>query len=232
MKKILFVEDNASLGATLHERLKKEGYESIWVQTIEEAKRELASLFDLVILDVGLPDGSGFDLAKDIRKKSGVPFLFVTAQGSPEDRLTGYEIGAEEYILKPFHLKEFLIRVKRVLEKTAVAPLSLMTEKMNCAGYVIDWDSRSITDLTGKVEYLPLRDYQLLKLLIEKAPQVVSREEVLKTLWSNEEGNHHSRTIDNAVVRLRQTLGDHAGLLIRSVRSVGYQWIGPVNPSG
>jgi two-component system phosphate regulon response regulator PhoB len=231
MRKILFVEDNASLGATLHERLKKEGYESIWVQTIQEARLKLDSSFHLVILDVGLPDGSGFDLAKEIRNKSGVPFLFVTAQGSPEDRLTGYEIGAEEYILKPFHLKEFLIRVKRVLEKTGAPQVGVVATKTHVAGRVIDWASRSITSISGHVEYLPLRDYQLLKLFIEKAPQVVSRDEILKTLWPDEEANHHLRTIDNVVVRLRQALSDQEGALIRSVRGVGYQWIGPLDNS-
>jgi len=231
MRKILFLEDNSSLGATLHERLKKEGYESTWVQTLSDARQAFGPGYDLVILDVGLPDGSGFEFAKELRIQSAVPFLFVTARGSPEDRLNGYELGAEEYILKPFHLKEFLIRVKRVLEKGEFAPSGAHSEKIQFAGRVIDWTSRSITAVSGKTEYLPLRDYQLLKLLFEKAPHVVSRDEILKTLWPEEEGTHHSRTIDNVIVRLRQALSDQDGSIIRSVRSVGYQWIGPLENS-
>src|SRR5689334_221910 len=115
MKHLLLVEDDSSLGATLQERLEKEGYSVDWATTQNEAISFLKSRApDLVILDVGLPDGSGFDLAKKIKSESLVPFIFVTAMTNAEYRLEGYEIGAEEYIPKPFHLKELLIRVKHV----------------------------------------------------------------------------------------------------------------------
>ncbi|HEX4924864.1 MAG TPA: response regulator, partial [Bdellovibrionales bacterium] len=117
MKHLLLVEDDPSLGATLQERLEKEGYSVAWAQSRAEAESAFARKPpDLVILDVGLPDGSGFDLAKLIKKKSVVPFIFVTAMTTAEYRLEGFEIGAEEYIPKPFHLKELLLRVKHVLD--------------------------------------------------------------------------------------------------------------------
>ncbi len=117
MTRILLVEDDPSLGATLKERLGKEGYDVAWASTKADAAREAgAGAFDLYIFDVGLPDGTGFELARELPPK---PFLFLTAQGDAESRLQGYELGAEEYIPKPFHLRELLLRVKHVLENHA-----------------------------------------------------------------------------------------------------------------
>ena len=117
MKRILFVEDDIGLGETLNERLQKEKYEVDWCRSIGEASKRLKEKkFHLVILDLGLPDGSGFDLAKLIREKSAMPIVFMTAMNTAENRLEGYELGAEEFIPKPFHLKELLMRVKHVFD--------------------------------------------------------------------------------------------------------------------
>ncbi len=216
--RILLVEDDSSLGETLNERLVKEGYEVTWAQTQSEAVAAMArSTFDLILLDVGLPDGSGFDLARKIRSQTSMPIVFMTAMNTAEHRLEGYEIGAEEFIPKPFHLKELLLRIRHVLDNHASA------REVHVGTRTIDFESQAIVDEAGKREFLPARDFQLLKLLVESAPRVVSRDEILNQLWGEDRFPNH-RTVDNAVVRLRQVLGQTEK--IRSVRGVGYQWVG------
>jgi two-component system phosphate regulon response regulator PhoB len=218
--KLLLVEDDVLLGETLTERLAKEGYAVTWVQSQAEGESAVAGgAYDLVLLDVGLPDGSGFDLARKIRASKEMPIVFMTAMNTAEHRLEGYEIGAEEFIPKPFHLKELLLRVKHVLENHAAS------RAVRVGARTIDFQAQAIVSETGEREFLAARDFQLLKLLVESAPRVVSRDEILDKLFGEESFPNH-RTVDNAVVRLRQALGG-ANETIRSVRGVGYQWVGP-----
>ncbi len=220
MKQLLLVEDDLTLGLTLKERLEREGYGVLWSKTLTQAEKDFKSKpIDLVILDVGLPDGSGFDFAKNIRERTATPFLFVTAQAGAPDRLRGFELGAEEYIPKPFHLKEILLRVKHVLDNHAEQ------RNIKCGDFTIDFGRMAILGIDGKNENLSLKDCQLLKHLISVSPRVVSRDEILNAVWG--EGNFPSnRTVDNVIVRLRQLLDDDGTRFIKSVRSVGYQWIG------
>ena len=219
MKSLLLVEDDRSLGATLQDRLLLEGYQVSWVETKQRALKKLGEgLWDLIILDVGLPDGSGFELARHVKANTSLPVMFITALGTAENRLEGFEIGAEEIIPKPFHLRELLLRVKHVFERHPVR------HQIFCNGRVIELDSRTIVQPDGQREYLPARDFELLELLISSAPRVVSNQ-IIDAVWSEDKlGNQ--RTVDNMIVRLRQSLGDTGSKLIRSVRGVGYQWGG------
>lgn len=218
MTRLLLVEDDRSLGATLRERLAREGYDVLWVETQARATAELKSAWwDLVILDVGLPDGSGFELAREIKASSAIPIVFMTALGSAENRLEGFEIGAEEFIPKPFHLRELMIRVRHVLENHAIRP------HIACNQRVIDLNARAIVQPDGQREYPPFKEFQMLQLLIVAAPRVVSRDEIIDALWGDE-SLPNQRTVDNLIVRLRHSLGDVGGQFIRSVRGVGYQW--------
>ena len=218
MRKILLVEDDISLGETLNERLKRD-YDVAWAKNLSEAWSLFSKTkdFDLAILDVGLPDGSGFELAAKIRQTSPILFLFLTAQADAESRLKGFELGAEEYIPKPFHLKELLIRVKHVLD--AHAP----TRELQLETCTVNFTQMSVTKKTGQIEYPPVTDLKILQLLIEKSPRVLSRDEIMNEIWGVDKNPSH-RTIDNIIVRLRQLLGDDGEKHIRSVRGVGYQW--------
>lgn len=218
MARVLLVEDDRSLGRTLAERLEKEGLEVQWVMT-QASAREAAEQgpWDLAILDVMLPDGSGFDLVSVLRQRTRIPIMFMTALNSAESRLTGFELGADEYLPKPFHLKEFLMRVHHVL--TTQPPRRLL----QAGSAVVDWDAMAIERPSGERTFLPVRDYQVFRMIVEAAPRAVSRSEILDRVWGETEFPTQ-RTVDNAIVRLRQALGDDDGLLIRSVRGVGYQW--------
>jgi DNA-binding response OmpR family regulator len=220
MKRLLLVEDDRSLGATLCERLQRENYEVSWAETKQRALKSLGEgLWDLVILDIGLPDGSGFELARHIKQSSSLPIMFMTALSTAEHRLEGFEIGAEEFIPKPFHLQELLLRVKHVLENHPVH------RQITCHGRVIDLDNRVIVQPDGQREHPAARDFELLQLLITSSPRVVSRNQILDVLWG-EDKLLNQRTVDNMIVRLRQMTGDTNSTCIRSVRGIGYQWCG------
>jgi len=218
--RVLLVEDDTSLGRTLAERLERESLEVAWAQTVADAEEHLsAGAWDLAILDVKLPDGSGFGLARQIKKTSTVPVMFMTAQNSAEARLEGFEIGADEYLPKPFHLKEFLIRVRHVLARQQPR------HSFQVGRVRINLDAMTIEGEGGSRTQLQVRDSRVLKLLIDAAPRAVERSVILDRVWG-EERFPTPRTVDNAIVRLRQALGDEEGQLIRSVRGVGYQWSG------
>jgi two-component system phosphate regulon response regulator PhoB len=224
MPRVLLVEDDASLGRTLAERLEKERLTVRWVQTITDAKTELgAAAWDLAIVDVKLPDGSGFGLARQIRKETSTPIMFMTALNSAENRLEGFEIGADEYLPKPFHLKEFIIRVRHVLGRQRP------TRTIRANDFVIDFDAMSVEHVSGERTFLQARDSRVLRLLVEAAPRVVDRSEILDRVWG-EDRFPTPRAVDNTIVRLRQVLQDEEGRLIRSVRGVGYQWAGSEGP--
>ena len=220
MIKILLVEDDASLSQTMSERLAREGYSVDVAKTMTLAKQKFQeAAFDLVVLDVGLPDGDGFSLAAELKKTRAVPFIFVTAMNTAEHRLRGYELGADEYIPKPFHLREFLLRIDRVLQRTN-------SKIVKVGSAEIDLKSMSIKFSDGRVEYPTARDFRVLQFLIEASPKVVSREELVKNLVSDpDEGLPTFRTVDNSIVRLRQLLECVSPEIIRAVRGIGYQWI-------
>lgn len=223
MARVLLVEDDGSLGRTLAERLAREQLSVEWVQSVAAAQRALASgRWDLAILDVKLPDGSGFGLARQMRKTTTIPIMFMTALNSPENRLEGFDIGADEYLPKPFHLKEFLIRVRHVLMRRA-------RRTVRAGGAVVDFDALAVEAPDGTKTFLQVRDARVLELLVDASPRSVPRSELLDRVWG-EDQFPTARAIDNAIVRLRQALQDTDGRLIRSVRGIGYQWAGTQEP--
>jgi DNA-binding response OmpR family regulator len=220
MPRILLVEDDGPLGRTLAERLEKEQLDVTWASSIAAAEKALSDgRWDLAIVDVKLPDGSGFGLARHIKRTSLTPLMFMTALNSAENRLEGFEIGADEYLPKPFHLKEFILRVRHVLTTQRVP------EVLEFEGRRLDLGAMSVTRPDGSRAFLQVRDARVLKLLIAAAPNVVERSAVLDRAWNGDD-SPTTRAVDNAIVRLRQALQDEDGRFIRSVRGVGYQWAG------
>jgi len=215
--RILLVEDDRSLGATLRDWLSKEGYEVTWAESKKSSlEAHGKGAFDLYIFDVGLPDGTGFELAKEIRGRCNRPFLFLTAQSDAESRLKGYELGAEEYIPKPFHLRELILRVRHVIENHAPV------QKLEIGDVSVNFDSYKFLR-AGHSEEVHTKDVQFLKLLVEMSPKVLSRDDALNLLWG-EDKFPSTRTVDNSVLRLRAALGDKVAPAIESVRGVGYRW--------
>lgn len=218
MKKILLVEDDFSLGETLNERLGQD-YDVTWVQSAEQAiqKMKVTKDIHLIVLDVGLPGKNGFELAKEIRQFSHAPFLFLTAQADAESRLMGYQLGAEEFIPKPFHLKELLIRIDHVLR------LHTPLEILQVGDVEIHFsDLHIVTEKKEKV-HLSSSEMQVLQILIRQSPKVVDRDDIMNEVWGLDSELSH-RSIDNIIVKVRSALSAQ-GSNIKTVRGRGYQWL-------
>lgn len=218
MKKILIVEDDLTLGETLKERLETD-FEVSWAPNQKQAIAKIKeSDFDLVILDIGLPDGDGFQVAKSVNKSKS-HILFLTAQSDAESRLQGYELGAEEFIPKPFHLKELMIRIRHVLTDHSVKPHRLIVD-----GIEVDFNQMSVRKRDGTIEYPAQSDLKIIEFLIKKSPKAVTRDELMDFVWGQDK-NANIRSIDNAIVRIKKFLDLNNDDVIRNVRGIGYQWI-------
>lgn len=219
MARILLVEDDPSLGETLCERLVAEGYEVVLCKSESDAEHAIKnSEFRLAILDIGLPDGSGLSVARTLKLRTTIPFMFLTAMNSADSRLEAFEIGADEYVPKPFHLREFLLRVNKVLEKYKISG------EVRSSEITLDLAAQTIKFKDGREEHPNPREFNLLKLLISNAPRTVTREEIRAAVWPDE-SVENSRTIDNTVVKIRSMLGEKHRDSLKSVRGIGYQWI-------
>lgn len=219
MKHILLVEDDGDLGQTLRDQLISSGYEVTWCRTHQESKDHVLSDFSAAVLDLNLPDGSGFE----ILKKLHIPAVIMTALNTPENRLQGLELGAVDFIPKPFLFKELKLKLERLMAK----PSQQITVNKDI---VIDLLARTVDSQKNGTTFLNDRELKTLKKLIEKSPEVVSRDELLD-LWSGEDENVSHRVVDNIIVRLRNVLGDEDHHVIKSIRGVGYQWMGEKNES-
>jgi two-component system alkaline phosphatase synthesis response regulator PhoP len=222
---LLLLEDEVNVGSTLRDRLELEGFAITWAQTVVDARRELDSTrFPLAILDVNLPDGSGFDVGKLIRDRYPMTaVVFLTAAGTPEDRIHGLELGAEDYIVKPFHYKELFLRVQKVLSRANyIQDRNASETEIRIGRGNVRFHQYEVA-VDGQRHTLTHKECALLKLLYEKRGQVVSRDEILNLVWSEDE-YPTPRTIDNFVLRLRKLLEPDSNnpTLIRSVRGVGY----------
>jgi two-component system alkaline phosphatase synthesis response regulator PhoP len=228
--KLLVVEDEKNVGLTLIERLRRENFDVTWATTAIEARQAIEkNSFHLALMDVGLPDGSGFDVASFLRSKQpGTAIIFLTAFGNPEDRVRGLELGAEDYVVKPFHLKELILRVQNGLKRAKYinTPLSPGEDSVKIGKATIHF-SKFEAEVDGTSVSLTHKETALLKLLVEKKGKVVSRDEILAQVWgSSTEGDEDfpsSRTVDNFIVRLRRLVEVDDTPIIKSVRGVGYQ---------
>jgi two-component system alkaline phosphatase synthesis response regulator PhoP len=226
---LLLVEDEPNLGQTLRDYLRAKKYDVELATTFEEARTKFAQTNPAIaILDIGLPDGSGMDLAREFRKKrKDCVLLFCTALNDPALRVEGLELGAEDYITKPFELKELTLRLDRIL-KTRQHNLARPDEFH--FGKLIFWPKRfEIQDAQGAIASLGQKECAILELLLEKKNEVVGRDEMIENIWG-ENSFPTNRTIDNYIVKLRKWADSDpsAEFKITSVRGIGYklEWKG------
>lgn len=223
MKRILLIEDDQILGESLVDCFTLKSFDLYWAKSVTEARTVYHQPFDLALIDVTLPDGNGFELASELAQNNPMPFIFMTARNEAESRLRGYEMGALDYVPKPFHFKELLIRVEKILANSQ-APSAAQLSKIN-----IVLGERTI-NLAAQIVYaadktvVPLshKDFSVLKYLIERSPNIISRDELLDNIWG-EDQFPTPRTVDNSIVRIRKALLDQEGNFIHSIRGQGYQ---------
>jgi two-component system, OmpR family, alkaline phosphatase synthesis response regulator PhoP len=227
--RVLVVEDDVPLAAGIVENLRAEGYDTCVLHDGRAAVEHLAATsYDVVVLDVMLPGCDGFEVCRSLRASGRMtPVMFLTARGDPEDRVRGLEAGGDDYLTKPFQLREFLLRIRAILrrwqwyrgEGTARAtPLSF-------GGNRIDFGQFRATAWDGAVHDLTEKEAMILKALADAAGSVVSREDLVERVWG-EDVFPSTRTVDNFILRLRKRFErDPASpRFFHSVRGVGYRF--------
>jgi two-component system alkaline phosphatase synthesis response regulator PhoP len=205
---VLVVEDDANLAAGVMENLRAEGYEVSLAGDGEQALTWLgAHLCALVILDVMLPGADGLTVCRTLRERGNTtPVLFLTARGDPADRVRGLEAGGDDYLAKPFHLQEFLLRVRAILRRWdwyRSVSATADTAVLRFGGNEVDFRVFRARAWTGEAQELTEKEAMILKVLAEHAGQIVSREDLLERVWGYDVFPS-TRTVDNFILRLRK----------------------------
>jgi two-component system, OmpR family, response regulator RegX3 len=227
-RRLLLVEDEPAITAPLVEALATEGFEAHVAASATESL-ELAERIkpDLVLLDLMLPDGSGFDVCRQLRAGSNVPIIMLTARGEEADRVVGLEMGADDYIVKPFSARELVARIRAVLRRGGRSDESDSQGPIEIGEVRVDPGAHAAAR-AGRALELTLKEFQLLELLMRNAGIVVTRERLIDQVWdANWFGS--TKTLDVHVSTLRRKLGDDpaAPRYLHTVRGVGFRFASP-----
>lgn len=211
-ERILVVDDEKDICEILQFNLENEGYIVDVAYSGEEALEKLTDVHDLIILDVMMGGMSGFKVAETLRKNGNtVPIIFLTAKNTENDMLTGFSMGGDDYVPKPFSVKEVQARVKAVLKRIALLTTPLET-RWAYKGLVIDTNSNRVTIDDNEVS-LTKKEFEILLLLAQASPNVLTRSEILNSVWGDNEFVL-DRTVDVHITRLRKKLGDYASIIV------------------
>jgi two-component system phosphate regulon response regulator PhoB len=225
MARVLVIEDEQDLGSLLEYNLRADGHEAEVARTgaagISRAKSWKP---DVILLDLMLPDISGAEVARLLREGAGprTPLIMVTARGEEADRVKGLELGADDYVVKPFSVKELLLRVKNVLRRTGEAPAVSKAAPLARGDIALDVDRHEVL-VSGKPVVLTALEFRLLKTFLERPGRVQTRETLLSDVWGID-AEITTRTVDTHIKRLREKLGP-AGDVIETIRGVGYKLV-------
>ncbi|HEU0204035.1 MAG TPA: two-component system response regulator CreB [Burkholderiaceae bacterium] len=227
--RILVVEDEPAIADTIVYALATDGYEPHWVATAGAALDAVAQAqdkpFSLAVLDVGLPDGNGFELFKQLQSRVDLPALFLTARASEVDRVVGLELGADDYVAKPFSPRELVARIRTILrrvQKSQSPGPAAAARAAESSAFVID-DTRKQIRFRGKRLDLSRYEYRLLKVLVERPGRVFSRDELMNLAWEDPAASF-DRTVDAHIKQLRAKLRaiDPDSDPIQTHRGMGY----------
>ncbi len=224
---ILVVDDDREIRTMLGDYLEKNGFSATAVGDGKETRRALEQTnYDLIVLDLMLPHESGLEICRELRTKSEVPIIMLTALGEEVDRIVGLEVGADDYMAKPFSPRELLGRIRAVLRRTAGGSNNASSEPVReyrFADWILDLEARVLKSSDSKALELTGGEFRLLAYLLQRAPQVVTRRDLMRELRGREH-DPFDRSIDVQVSRLRQKLksGDDESQLIKTVYGEGY----------
>jgi two-component system, OmpR family, alkaline phosphatase synthesis response regulator PhoP len=222
---LLLLEDDANVAGTLTSRLTAEGYAVTHAASVRAAREALVGPpFHVAVLDVGLPDGTGFEVAQSLRDRSpATAVLFLTAYGTPEDRIHGLELGADDYVTKPFVFRELLLRIQNIQKRAHELQTGSLPATVRIGMAEVDF-GRFTARVGDQVHRLTHKECAVLKLLVERAGNAVTRDDILDRAWSQDEFPTQ-RTVDNLIVRLRRLVERDSARpqSILSIRGVGYQ---------
>lgn len=229
MRRVLVVDDEANLRHTLGYALRQEGYEVLTAENGEEGLEQFRNTNpELVILDVMLPRLDGFEVCRRIRRESDVPILMLTARDTELDKVVGLEIGADDYLAKPFSMRELVARVRAMLRRAGRSAEAETPESVEIAGLQIDVPKHRVLADGAEIGLKP-REFDLLAFLMSHPGQVFDRDQILTRVWGFDYTGD-SRTVDTHVKTLREKLRDDAERprWLETVRGVGYRFKEPV----
>jgi len=224
---ILIVDDDREISSLLAEYLEKNGCRT---STAGDGKAMWKALdehgIDLIVLDLNLPGDDGLTLCRNLRARSGIPVIMLTARGEPVDRILGLEMGADDYLPKPFEPRELFARIRSVLRRTQASPASAQApecQRVHFAGWTMDTTARHLVNPQGVIVALSGAEYRLLKIFLDHANRVLSRDQLLNMI-AGRDADPFDRSIDLQISRLRQKLGEDARSpqIIKTVRNEGY----------
>ena len=211
--KILLVEDNKSIIKGLEYAFAQNGYSCEYCLSLDEAVRKAPFNYDAAVLDIMLPDGNGFDLFKKIRRYSDLPVIFLTAVDDEDSVVNGLELGADDYITKPFSTRELIARIKRVANKNSKKNI------ITVSGVTLDLD-KSVVFENGKQLELTALEYKLLSLLMQNAGKVVTLELIFEKIWDVSSNFVNDNTLTVYIKRIRKKLDAD---IIKTLKGMGYQ---------
>jgi DNA-binding response OmpR family regulator len=227
---ILIVDDDPEVRATLKAALDPEGFRVTEAGSGAEMLAAVSTTaFDIITLDLNLSGEDGLKLARDVRSRSNVPIVMITGKGDTIDRVVGLEVGADDYIAKPFHVREVLARIRAVLRRYQHEPApnpsgsGSFPERYLFEGWILDVPRRELTSPSGQICDLTTAEFELLTILVKRPGRVLSRDAIMDLL-KGQDWSPLDRTIDGLVARLRRKLepDNERPRLIKTVRSVGY----------
>ena len=223
-QKILIIEDEPDIRKTLEYNISREGYEVACASSLSEGRQKLESAsFSLLLLDLMLPDGSGLDLFREVKQdksKSSMPVIILTAKDDEVDKVVGFELGADDYVTKPFSVRELILRVKAVL-KRGVSKSDNVEVQRQFGELKIDVDSHEVFVNDEPISLTAL-EFKLLRQLVDRRGRVQSRDQLLSDVWGYS-SDVTTRTVDTHIKRLREKLGD-MGKYVQTIRGVGYKF--------
>lgn len=222
---ILIVDDDAEIRRLAGKFLREHGHKVTAAQDAREMREAMAAgPVDLIILDIMLPGVSGLDLCRDLRRSSNIPIIMLTARGSDVDRIVGLELGADDYLAKPFNPRELLARIHAVLRRTrpSDAVPTAAGSNLKFSGWTLDTRRRELTNPEGAVVDLSTGEYDLLLTFLEHPQRVLNRDQLMDAA-KNRTATGFDRAIDIQVSRLRKKLESHGTLeMVKTVRGAGY----------
>ena len=225
--KILIIEDEPDIRKTLEYNISREGYKVVCASSLSKGKEHInSSDFSLILLDLMLPDGSGLDLCREIKSdkdKSSTPIIILTAKDDEVDKVVGFELGADDYVTKPFSVRELILRIKAVLKRGAEKKETLEVQRQ-FGELIMDIDSHEVF-VNNEQIILTALEFRLLRQLVDRRGRVQSRDQLLSDVWGYS-SEVTTRTVDTHIKRLREKLGT-MGKYVQTIRGVGYKFSRP-----
>lgn len=218
MKKILLIEDNETIIMGLKYSLEQEGFQVISAKTAKESKEKLDNKsIDIVLLDVSLPDGNGFEICKEIKEKNDIPVIFLTAQDEETSVVLGLDLGADDYIVKPFRTRELISRIKSVLRRYGKKEENNIIQYKNIK---IDTISAKVYKNNKEIIFTSL-EYRILLMLFTNQNKLITREQLLEKIWDIAGNFVNDNTLTVYIKRIREKLEDDS--IIKTIRGLGYR---------